>query len=106
VRTRNLVQLVYLLQALALLNGLTAVAAVLINLLMSQQVQNRLYQSHVEWQLRTFVLAALGFIISGILCLVVVGFFLMPVVGLWYGYRVAKGWLALIDGKELGQGLF
>ncbi len=103
---RNLTQLVYLLQALALVNGFTVIAGVFVNLIKREAVQGTLYESHFNWQLKTVLYTLLGFAVSGILCLIVIGFFLMPVVVLWYIYRVVKGWLALNDGKELQSGLF
>lgn len=103
---KDLVQLVYILQALAIVNGLTAVAGILVNLLKRDVVSGTVYETHFDWQLKTVFFALLGYIAGLVLMFAVVGFFLLPVVTAWYLYRVGKGWYFLRQGREMGDGLF
>ena len=66
-------------------------------------------QSHFRWQIRTFWYSWLWLLvtslISMILLLVIVGFLTaiigVALIGLWVIYRVARGWLALREGRPM-----
>lgn len=103
---KNLTQLVYILQAISLVVGVTAIAAVIINYLKRDEVKGTYLESHFNWQIKTFWYMLAGVILGWLLALVLVGFLVLAVVGLWYIYRIVKGWLALNDGKELSDALF
>ena len=69
------------------------------------EVRGTWLESHFRWQLRTFWIAALLIIVSWPLVITIV---LIPfvwifyvAVGLWSAYRVARGWIALRDGRAM-----
>lgn len=99
-KLKNLTQLVYILQAISLAVGLTAVAGVILNYLKRDEVKGTYLEDHFSWQIKTFWYAFAGAILGWLLVIVLVGFLIWAVVGLWYIYRIVKGWLALNDGKS------
>lgn len=104
-KLKELAQLVYILQALSLLVGLTAVAAVIINYLKRDEVRGTYLESHFNWQIKTFWWLLAGLVIGWLLTLVLIGFLVLLVVWIWYIYRIVKGWLALNDGRGLDNAL-
>ena len=103
---KNLTQLVYILQAISLVVGVTSVAGLILNYLKRDEVKGTYLESHFAWQIKTFWLALLGVILGWLLVIVLIGFLILGAVGLWYIYRIVKGWLAFNDGKELSNALF
>lgn len=105
VKLKNLAQLVYILQALSLVVGLTAVAAVIINYLKRDEVRGTYLESHFNWQIKTFWWLLAGLVIGWLLALVLIGFLVLLGLWIWYIYRIVKGWLALNDGRGLDDAL-
>jgi len=97
---KNLTQLVYILQAISLVVGVTAIAGLILNYLKRDEVRGTFLEAHFAWQIKTFWYAFVGFILGWLLVIVLVGFLIWAAVGLWYIYRIVKGWLAFNDGKE------
>jgi uncharacterized membrane protein len=111
--------LVYALHSLSLLIGLTTAAtvvgafvfglpsiiAVIINYLKRGEARGTFVESHFRWQIRTFWFALLWCVIGGMLFITLVGIpFALGVffaTGLWTIYRIARGWLALRNGKPM-----
>lgn len=104
-KLKNLAQLVYILQALSLVVGLTAVAAVIINYLKRDEVRGTWLESHFDWQIKTFWWMLIGVVVGWVLTLVLIGFLILLAVWIWYIYRIVKGWLALNDNRRLDDAL-
>ena len=107
---KNTTMLVYALQALSVLWGVTAIVAVIVNYVKRDDVRGTWLDSHFSWQLRTFWWAALWIVVVVVLStplvlLLGLGFVTMwigiSIVGLWILYRVVRGWLALKDGRAV-----
>jgi uncharacterized membrane protein len=88
--------------------GLPSIVAVVMNYVRRPDVRGTWLESHFRWQLRTFWIAAVLMIVSWPLVITVI---LIPVVigvtiviGLWTVYRIARGWIALRDGRALPVG--
>jgi len=89
--------------------GLPSIAAVIMNYARRRDVDGTSLASHFTWQIRTFwialVASALVLIVSAPLMLILVGFATAAIgfliVGAWVLYRVARGWLALRDGRTM-----
>jgi uncharacterized membrane protein len=112
-------QLIYTLHALSILIGVTTAAtiigafvfgvpsiiAVVINYLKREEARETFLESHFRWQIRTFWFALLWFVIGAMLLATVIGLPVALVVffsdGLWAIYRIARGWLALRNGKPM-----
>jgi uncharacterized membrane protein len=95
---RQITLVVYVLQALSFFFGLTAIVGVVINYVKKEDVVGTLYQSHFDWQIRTFwwglLWGLLGFILIFALGL---GLVVLFVAWVWAIYRVVKGWLKWND---------
>jgi uncharacterized membrane protein len=95
---KTITQVVYVLQALAFLWGVTAIIGVVINYVKRDDVRGTLYESHFDWQIRTFWFGLLWGVIGAVLIVAVVGFAVLFAAWVWMIYRVIKGWLKLNDG--------
>lgn len=105
-KLKNLTQLVYILQGISLMVGVTSIAGLILNYLKRDEVKGTYLESHFTWQIKTFWYTLLGVILGGLLAIVLIGFLILGAVALWYIYRIVKGWLAFNDGKELSNALF
>ena len=98
---RRLGNITYGLYAGAVLFGVLAIAAVIIDYVKRDEVRGTLLESHFRWQIRTFWLSLAWAVIGGILCLVIIGWVIIAVGMIWYIYRIAKGWVRLSEGKPI-----
>jgi uncharacterized membrane protein len=70
--------------------GVTHIAG-LVMAYVSRDTAPEWLRSHYTFQIRTFWIGLLYAVISGLLCLVLVGFLLVPVVVIWFIVRCALG---------------
>jgi uncharacterized membrane protein len=98
---KTLTMVVYALQALGFLNGITWIVAVIINYVKKDEVRGSWLESHFRWQIRTFWWGLLWGVIGTVLLLVLIGYFVLVAAGIWVIYRIVKGWLYLNDNKPL-----
>jgi uncharacterized membrane protein len=93
---------VYVLQVLSVFVGITAIVGVIINYIKRDETAGTIYQSHFDWQIRTFwwglAWSVLGFILLFAFGL---GFVVWFVAGIWAIYRVVKGFLKLNDNQPV-----
>lgn len=94
---KQITMVVYILQALSFFFGLTAVIGVVINYVKKDEAAGTVYESHFDWQIRTFWWGLLWAVVGFILAFVLVGFAIMFAAWVWAIYRVVKGWLKLND---------
>jgi uncharacterized membrane protein len=93
---------VYILQALGYLTGgLTAIVAIIVNYTKKEDVAGTLYESHFNWQIRTFWWGLVWGVVGFVLMFVVVGFFVWFAAWIWMIYRVVKGWLKLTENQPV-----
>lgn len=99
---RTLTLVVYILQACSIFGYVPAIVAVIINYVKLDDARGSRWESHFRWQIRTFWLTLLGYIISAPLFLLFgLGALVLFGVWVWSVYRVVKGYLAFNDGKEV-----
>lgn len=98
---KNVTMVVYALQALSFLWGITAVIGLIVNYVKRDDARGTVYESHFDWQIRTFWWGLLWAVVGLILALVLVGFLVLFVAWIWMIYRVVKGWLKLTEGKPV-----
>lgn len=93
--------------------GLPSIIAVIMNYVRRREVAGTWLESHFRWQIRTFWFALLWLLATAIVAAplllalglgVIVWWIGLVAVGLWVAYRVARGWLTLRDGKNVGAG--
>ncbi len=86
--------------------GLPSLVAVFINYLKRSDVNGTWLESHFRWQIRTFWFTFLWLIVYGLLIVTIIGipiaWIMIALLGLWVGYRVVRGWVALGDGRTVG----
>jgi uncharacterized membrane protein len=117
----QLTHLIYGLHALAVLVGVTSAAtvaggfvfglpsllAVLLNYFKRGDVAGTWLESHFRWQIRTFWFTLLWLFVYGLLIITIIGiplaWILISLLGLWVGYRVVRGWLALAGVRPVGM---
>lgn len=99
---RQITLVVYILQALSFFFGLTAIVGVVINYVKKDDAAGTLYESHFDWQIRTFwwglLWGVLGFILIFALGL---GLIVLFAAWVWAIYRVVKGWLKWNDSQPV-----
>jgi uncharacterized membrane protein len=81
----------------AFLMGWPSIIAVIINYVKRDEVRGTFLDSHFSWQIRTFWWSLLWLAIGGVLILVLVGWAILGLTGLWILYRIIRGWLALMS---------
>lgn len=99
---RTITTVVYALQALSFAFGVTALVGLIINYVKRDDVAGTLYESHFNWQIRTFWWGLLWGVLGSILIFAFgLGLVVLFVAWIWAVYRVVKGWLKLNDGKPV-----
>ena len=89
-QTDKLALLVYLLQLLTVLFGITTVIAILVNHIRLDSVRGSPAESHFRWQILTFWVA-LAVFITGLLLGGTAGTYLAISAVIWLYYRALKG---------------
>ena len=92
---------VYILQALSFPLLITALLGIIINYVKDEDVKGSWLASHFEWQKKTFWYALFWTILGVLTTFLWIGYFVLGFVMVWLIYRIAKGWIYLVDGKEL-----
>ncbi|HEX6734133.1 MAG TPA: hypothetical protein VF096_04915 [Azonexus sp.] len=86
--------------------GLPSLIAVFLNYLKRGEVAGTWLESHFRWQIRTFWFTLLWLVVYGLLIITIIGiplaWILIVLLGLWVGYRVVRGWLALSGVRPVG----
>jgi uncharacterized membrane protein len=91
----------------AFLTGWPSIIAVILNYVKRSEARGTWLESHFRWQIRTFwfgllwVLLCLLFVVVTLGVGILVAWLPLAVVGLWFIYRVARGWLALKDRRPM-----
>ena len=89
----------------AFLTGWPSIIAVILNYARRGAAAGTFLESHFTWQIRTFWLAfmwaAIGLLAFLSIIGILVGWVVWVVTGVWVIYRVARGWLALVNGKPM-----
>ena len=93
--------------------GWPSIIGVIINYVKRGDARGTWLESHFRWQIRTFWYALLWVIVAGLISLllapILIGFLTWPVLlfalGVWAIYRIARGWLALRDGKPMDSAM-
>ncbi|HXF46476.1 MAG TPA: hypothetical protein VNK91_10200 [Burkholderiaceae bacterium] len=93
----------------AFLFGWPSIAAVVINYVKRADARGTWLESHFRWQIRTFwyalAWALLVAAVSAVLAIVVIGIATWVIgliaLGIWAIYRIARGWLRLLDRQPM-----
>jgi len=91
----------YALYALSLFSGVTAIVAIVLNYIKLDDARGTWMESHFRWQIRTFWGSVGWFVLGALTWIILIGWLVLGVAGIWFIYRIAKGWLNLNDGKPM-----
>lgn len=87
--------------------GVPSLLGVVLNYLKRREVVGTWLDSHYRWQIRTFWFTALWLLVYGLPVITIIGipfaWLLIIILGLWVGYRVVRGWLALSGRRPVGS---
>lgn len=97
----TLTKVIYLLQALGYITGISYVAAVILNYIKIDEVRGTWLESHFRWQIRTFWFSLLWYFLGALLLVIGVGYLLIVFTTFWVLYRIIKGWLRIVDHKAM-----
>ncbi len=98
---KTVTTVVYGLQAVSFLLGITFIIAAIVNYVKRSDVAGTWLESHFKWQIRTFWFCLLWSILGLIGLYFVIGIPILIANAIWLIYRIIKGWLRLNDGKEM-----
>ena len=92
---------VYILQALSFVLLFTALIGVIVNYVKDDDVRGIWLESHFRWQKATFWYGLLWTVLGIMTLPLLIGYAVLPLVTLWLIYRIARGWICLVDGKQM-----
>jgi len=91
----------------AFLTGWPSIIAAILNYVKRSEARGTWLESHFRWQIRTFwfgllwVALCLLFVVATLGIGLLVAWFPLAVVGVWFVYRVVRGWLALLEHRPM-----
>jgi len=91
----------------AFLTGWPSIIAVILNYVERSEVRGTWLESHFRWQIRTFWFGLLWATLCGLFIVATLGIGLLiawlplSLVGLWFIYRIVRGWLRLMDHRPM-----
>jgi uncharacterized membrane protein len=91
----------------AFLTGWPSIIAVILNYVKRRDVRGTWLESHFRWQIRTFWFGLLWaslcvlFVVLTLGIGIVIAWLPLAILGLWFVYRIVRGWLALRDGRPM-----
>jgi uncharacterized membrane protein len=91
----------------AFLIGWPSIIAVILNYVKRSEVRGTWLESHFRWQIRTFWFGALWVALCWAFIIFTLGVGLLivwlpfSIVALWFIYRVARGWMALNNRRQM-----
>jgi uncharacterized membrane protein len=91
----------------AFLTGWPSIIAVILNYAKRSEVRGTWLESHFRWQIRTFWFGLLWVTLCALFIIATLGIGLLiawlplSLVGLWFIYRIARGWLRLLERQPM-----
>ena len=91
----------------AFLTGWPSIIAVIINYVKRSDARGTWLESHFRWQIRTFwfgllwVALCMLFVVLTLGIGMLIAWLPLGIVGVWFIYRIARGWLRLIDRRPM-----
>jgi uncharacterized membrane protein len=91
----------------AFLTGWPSIIAVILNYIKRSEARGTWLDSHFRWQIRTFWFGLLWITLCGAFIIATLGigllFVWLPIglVGLWFVYRIVRGWVTLSDRRPM-----
>lgn len=87
------------------LGSVPSIAAVILNYIKRSDARGTWAESHYRWQIRTFWFALFWFLIGWLFIITfvgaVIGVPILLALTVWLVYRIARGWLRLLDRRQM-----
>ncbi|MBV6272393.1 hypothetical protein KVP09_05615 [Alcaligenaceae bacterium CGII-47] len=97
---KTFTMIVYGAYALGLvLGGVPTIIGLIMAYVRRAEYAGTIYGLHLRFLIRTFWYGALWVLVGAILAMAYIGFVVVAVVGIWYIYRIVRGFLCLYDDK-------
>ncbi|HEY5065312.1 MAG TPA: hypothetical protein VIJ04_10910 [Xanthobacteraceae bacterium] len=94
---------VYILYLASYVVGITALVGVIIAHVQIGSTADPMLRSHYQWQIRTFWIGLLYFVIGVVLCFILVGILVLLFWFIWTIVRTIKGLLALNENQSIAN---
>ncbi|MCD8504722.1 MAG: hypothetical protein LRY53_03940 [Burkholderiaceae bacterium] len=98
---REKVQAIYIAYLLSLVVMPLAIVGVFFAYKMRQEHRGSWLESHCNWQIQTFWIGSVAFLVGAVTAMLFVGYLIIPIAGLWFLYRIIKGWLKLSENQTV-----
>jgi len=100
---KGFVLAVYILYLVGFVTGGAATLVGLIIAYLKSSTADETLRTHFQFQIRTFWIGLLYGLISALLCLVIIGFFLLLALAVWILVRCIKGLMLLNEGRPIAN---
>jgi uncharacterized membrane protein len=100
-KVRDAAFLVHICYAASFVVGFSSIVGVIIAYMKRADAVDTIYASHFTYAIRTFWIGAAMALVAFVLCFVLVGFLLLPLLGIWLVVRVVRPFLAWNDHKPI-----
>ncbi|GAN54994.1 DUF4870 family protein [Tanticharoenia sakaeratensis] len=94
---------VHILHAATFVTGFTGVAAVIIAYIKRADAAGTIYESHLTYAIRSFWIGIGLSLVALVLCVLLVGFLLFALVGVWWLIRVIRPIIALSENRAIND---
>src|SRR5690554_1745071 len=75
--------------------GVTPIIAIIMNYLKRAEMRGTWLESHVNWQIKTFWVTLIAYLVGAVLTTILIGFIVLLLAFIWHIYRLVKGLMAL-----------
>lgn len=85
----------YILYIAGFFVGITPIIAIIMNYLKRAEMRGTWLESHVNWQIKTFWVTLIAYLVGAVLTTILIGFIVLVLAFIWHIYRLVKGLIAL-----------
>ncbi|MDM1285689.1 hypothetical protein HXZ79_03735 [Acinetobacter indicus] len=85
----------YILYIVGFFVGVTPIIAIIMNYLKRAEMRGTWLESHVNWQIKTFWVTLIAYLVGAVLTTILIGFIVLLLAFIWHIYRLVKGLMAL-----------
>ena len=91
----------YILYIVGFFVGVTPIIAIIMNYLKRAEMRGTWLESHVNWQIKTFWVTLIAYLVGAVLTTILIGFIVLLLAFIWHIYRLVKGLIALNNNQPV-----
>ena len=91
----------YILYIVGFFVGVTPIIAIIMNYLKRAEMRGTWLESHVNWQIKTFWVTLIAYLLGAVLTTILIGFIVLLLAFIWHIYRLVKGLMALNNNQPV-----